>query len=129
MHFPLFFHQSNGAEGLYFSFQHPLNEEDAIPLQEYLASRLLNLEYFRTHGQLQIKEVNGEIQTRRFLYYKRRPTLDELPWPQGYGNVHLESLAIHDKPQWLKIMAFTYSDRQYQSPLPFPDLIDYLFAT
>jgi hypothetical protein len=128
MTFPLFTHQSNGAEGLYFPFQAPLNEEDAVPIQEHLAAKLGVLGYYRTHGNLQTKEVNGVIQTRRFLYYKRRPSLDEMPWPQAYGNLHLECFALDQKPQWLKIMAFTYADRQYQLPLPFQDLMDHLFA-
>jgi hypothetical protein len=129
MTFPLFVHQSNGAEGLYFPFQHPLTEEDAVPLQEHLAAKLGDLGYYRTHGNLQTKEVNGVVQTRRFLYYKRKPSLDESPWPQAYGNLHLECFALDQKPQWLKIMAFTYSDRQYQPPLPFQELMDHLFAS
>jgi hypothetical protein len=48
---------------------------------------------------------------------------------QLYGNILIEKIAVNNKPNYLKFLATFYSDRLYQEPNPFDELLDRIFDT
>jgi hypothetical protein len=46
---------------------------------------------------------------------------------QLYGNVAIEKITLNNQPNYLKVLATFYSDRLYQDPMPFEELVNQLF--
>jgi hypothetical protein len=46
-----------------------------------------------------------------------------MPLEQKFGNIHVEFLTINDKPDYIKLMANVYSDRNYREAESFENLL------
>jgi hypothetical protein len=90
---------------------------------------MLQLPYNLYHGITEMREESGYIRTKEEYYFKPVVTSSEIPVSQQNGNITLELNVLNDQVQYLKIVATTYSGRNYREPLPFHELINHLFPT
>jgi hypothetical protein len=65
-------------------------------------------------------------------YYLKTPIsrniIENQKIEQKFGNILLELIFINDKPLYLKLLATTYSDRMYNLPYPFENLLNVIFS-
>jgi hypothetical protein len=76
-----------------------------------------------------MEEINDQVKVTQKFYFKppiKLPTQNELI-SQLYGNIVIEKVSLNNQPNYLKFLATFYSDRLYQDPNPFDQLLDRLF--
>jgi hypothetical protein len=125
----LFNHKSNGASGFYFLLKAPLKEREALWIQEWIGERIVSqCGYRRVHSSFRSRVQSDKIEDTRLLYFKPPIPSGEGPFDQKYGNLHLEFFSRENKPVWIKLMGFYYSDSMYREPLPFDAISEVLFS-
>ena len=105
-------------------------ENGNIPLEmimELMKNELLLLGYRLVNSDRRITEDNNKIQTIE-RYCCKPPIAKEMPMDQYFGNILIELFLTDQAPVRLKLMANIYSDRLYDTPKEFTDLINYLFG-
>ncbi len=115
--------QSNGFYVLCDGF---LEEEESIFILEFLKDKMIELGYYMNHSSKDIYEQSGNIKTLISYYLKPKLSGFNFPLEQGFGNIHLEFLMINNKPDYLKLMANVYSDRNYKESESFEALLEAL---
>ncbi|HAQ70853.1 hypothetical protein N9P66_03875 [Salibacteraceae bacterium] len=96
-------------------------------LAEIIKQKIIDLGYMVTHAEYADYSENDKLCRKEWLYLKtpHRMRIGTPPFNQLYGNIQLES--IQKDTMKFKLLATTYSDRNYNSPLPFDDLVDAIF--
>jgi hypothetical protein len=94
---------------------------------EYIREKLELDDYRLVHADRKIKE-KGKLVTALEKYYLKPPLSAEIPIDQKFGNVILELSYENNSPSKFKLMANIYSDRLYNSPKSFEDLIHLIFS-
>jgi hypothetical protein len=109
---------------------YPQYEQGKISLtfiMEFIREKLELDNYRLVHADRKIKE-QGKMVTALEKYYLKPPLSAEIPIDQKFGNVILELSYENNSPWKLKMMANVYSDRLYNQPKPFDDLISLIFG-
>ena len=96
-------------------------------LSEIIKQKIISLGYMVTHAEYADYSEKDKLCRKERLYLKTpyRMRIGTPPFNQLYGNIQLES--IQKDTLKFKLLATTYSDRNYNSPLPFDDLVDTIF--
>jgi hypothetical protein len=109
---------------------YPANGEYPLSIEfimEYIREKLELTGYRLVHADRKMTESGGKV-TALEKYYLKPPISAEVPIEQKFGNVILELSHENDRPVKFKMMANIYSDRLYQEPYSFEDLIVLLFG-
>lgn len=120
---------SSYARGFAITFEEPLTEKTFDKIFLAFAHRVLALGYNQVSLDRKMEEVNEQVKIIEKFYFKpplRIPDLNELI-AQLYGNIVLEKVSVNNQTSYLKFLATFYSDRLYQDPMPFDQLLDRLF--
>ena len=72
---------------------------------------------------------DGQLsQLDRFYFKLPLSSRIEVPYKQSWGNLTLEHKLIDEKTIFVKLMANTYSDRNFEDARDFGSLVERLFA-
>lgn len=94
---------------------------------ELIKERIIDQGYIATHSEFTISEMKHQLHKKEWFYLKtpHQMRIGKPPFEQRFGNIQLE---MNEKTKTtLKLTATTYSDRNYNPPLPFEDLVDAIF--
>lgn len=116
-------YESPQSNGFYMLCEDFLDSRQSKFMLEYFKEKLISLSYYLNHSSRDIFEQKGNVNTRLRYYLKPKLANLEMPLEQKYGNIHLEYLSINDKPDYIKLMANVYSDRNYQDAESFDELL------
>lgn len=116
-------YKSTQSNGFYVLCENFLDTKTSVFLMERIKEGILDLNYYQNHSSKEVYEERNNIKEKLVYYFKYKVKNYELPLDQSYGNIHLEMLSINDKPDYIKLMANIYSDRNYKDALEFEDLL------
>lgn len=120
---------SQYAKGFAITFEEPLTDKTFDSIFLAFAHRVLALGYHQVSLDRKMEEINDQVKVTQKFYFKppiKIPIQNELI-SQLYGNIVLEKVSLNNQPNYLKFLATFYSDRLYQDPNPFDQLLDRLF--
>ncbi len=121
--------ESKYARGFAITYEAPLDEQTFSLLFLALAHRVLALGYRKVSLDRKMEEINEQVKVTDKYYFK--PPLKDIVEnqliSQLYGNIAIEKISVNNQPNYLKVLATFYSDRQYQDPKPFDQFLDHLF--
>ncbi|MEQ8360744.1 MAG: hypothetical protein RH860_14730 [Cytophagales bacterium] len=116
-------YQSLQSNGFYVLCENFLDSKNTRFVLEVLKDQLLAMGYYQNHSSRDIFEENDNLKTKISYYLKPKFSNYEIPLEQKFGNIHLECLFINDKPDYIKLLANVYSDRNYKEAESFDDLL------
>ena len=117
---------SSMANGFALSYNVDISKQHFQFIFDYLADRVKVLDYKLANSDITITDKPDFIETKEKHYLKPLVGSGQL-LNQQYGNVLIEHVLINEKPSYLKLVANTYSDRNYSNPLDFDELLEHLF--
>lgn len=124
------FHQYNSpqANGFFINMRLGISPESFPFLMDLFKERVLECGYSVYTSDRKYKEsALGRMKSLDKHYLKPQLGVDiEVPINQRYGNVLLEYTAIDETPEYLKVMASVYSDRNYRKAGAFGELMEVL---
>lgn len=95
-------------------------------LMELIREMLEHEGYRLVHADRKIMEKGKQVSSLE-KYYLKPPLSPQTPIDQKFGNVILELSFLNHSPVKFKLLANVYSDRLYNEPRTFQDLITVLF--
>lgn len=95
-------------------------------LMEFIREMLENEGYRLVHADRKMIEKGKQVSSLE-KYYLKPPISSITPIDQKFGNVILELSFLNHSPVKFKMLANIYSDRLYNKPRTFQDLITLLF--
>ncbi len=119
-------YRSPYANGFILYPDHATDELPATFLMEYIRERLEEEGYRLVHADRKLTEKGKEVYSLE-KYYLKPPLSPDIPIDQLFGNVIVELSFRNNKPSKFKMIVNIYSDRLYQKPRQFEDLIYLLF--
>ncbi len=120
---------SKYARGFAITYEEVFTPQTFSNLFLAFAQRVLALGYQQVSLDRKLEEINDQVRSTEKFYFKpplQLPVEHELI-SQLYGNVAVEKITLNNQPNYLKVLATFYSDRLYQDPLPFEELVTQLF--
>ncbi|MFY0591443.1 hypothetical protein [Roseivirga sp.] len=120
--------ESQYSNGFAITFNEEFTPENFQFVFDYLKERGLTLGYKLAQADRRILDKDTYEETIEKWYLK--PNTEEGGMGianQKYGNILIEKVEIDRKPNYLKLMANIYQDRQYTEAKPFSELIELLF--
>lgn len=120
---------SKYARGFAVTCEEPLTEKTFDKIFLAFASRVLALGYSQVSLDRKMEEINQQVKVTEKFYFKpplKIPLQNQLI-SQLYGNIVIEKVSVDNQPNYLKFLATFYSDRLYQEPMPYDQLLDRLF--
>ena len=126
------FFKMNGSNGIAISYDSFYTPKEFQHLFDYLKDRVKNLAYLHHSSHRLVYEKKDYLETIQKHYLKPPIKLPENndfrnAIDQHYGNVLIEYILIDEKPSFIRFLALTYSDQNYQNALPFEQLIQKIF--
>ena len=118
---------STMANGFALTYNPEIPPQSFQYLFDYLAERVLTLEYKQANSDVMISEKGDIIETKEKHYLKPISSPALTKTEQHYGNILIEYIKINDQPSYIKVMASTYADQLYSPPLDYDELLEYLF--
>ncbi len=125
----LFYYNTDQSNGFLYYFEKGANTDDIHFLVQLFADRVKKLGYMVNHQEEEVTEAENFLKTKQVVYLK--PKLKyrmETPYQQLFGNIHIECVWHDGEPYYIKVMANYYSDRAYDLPSSFDDLVAHLFV-
>jgi hypothetical protein len=116
------------ADGIILHKNYRIKEKELIYLFDYFKEACIKNAYTLYVSDRKITEENNSIKTKDKHYLKPKLNYSEPPLSQLYGNVIIELVYTNNEFEYLKFMTNKYSDRLYQNPLPFEDLMEKIFV-
>lgn len=116
-------YESPQSNGFYILCEDFLDIKESQFFLEFIKDQVADLGYIKNHSSKEIFEESGNVKTKFTYYLKPKPENYELPLDQKFGNIHLECLFINDQPDYIKLLANIYSDRNYKNADSFDDLL------
>jgi hypothetical protein len=116
------------ANGFFFNTGFNFPPEHYAFLIDYFKELVLEADYrLYLSDTKTIEGPNGIKTTDR--HYLKPGKIDAVDFPidQKYGNISIELVKLDEQPSYVKVMSGVYSDRNYQDPEPFSDLVAQLF--
>jgi hypothetical protein len=120
---------SKYARGFAITYEEVFTPQTFSNLFLAFAQRVLALGYQQVSLDRKLEEINDQVRSTEKFYFKpplQLPVKDQLI-SQLYGNVAIEKISLNNQPNYLKVLATFYSDRLYQDPMPFDELVNQLF--
>lgn len=120
---------SKYARGFAITYEELFTPQSFSNLFLAFAQRVLALGYHKVSLDRKLEEINDQVRSTEKFYFKpplQLPVEDQLI-SQLYGNVAIEKITLNNQPNYLKVLATFYSDRLYQDPMPFEELVTQLF--
>jgi len=124
------FHQykSPQANGFFINMKLGIPQESFPMLMDLFKERVLDVGYSLYTSDRKYKEVPTGMKRIDKHYLKPQIGIDiEPPIDQRFGNILLEYTAIDETPEYLKVMASVYSDRNYRKASAYEELMEILF--
>lgn len=124
-----FLHSEPASKGFYFNGETPWTSRDYDFFIHYLLEIIKDLGYALKNTKREVVEENGRLKTFERFYLK--PSLKfrkEAPYQQLYGNVLVEHLQEENQTVLVKLMTYTYDDRNFQAPFDFEIFMDQLLT-
>ena len=119
---------TNSSNGIAISFSPYFEKAEFAYLLDYFGSRILDaFPYKKANNDVRVSAKKNSVETIERLYLKPKTNFSQ-PINQYFGNILLENIQVDDQPQLLKIVANTYSDRNYSDPDDFVNLASHLFS-
>lgn len=125
--FTIHLFQSPAANGFALLWEPGFSPQQFTFLLDLWRDRVLATGYRLANTDRQIREKGSMVQTTEKHYLKPPLTKNQPLTEQRFGNVLLEYVLTDRQPEFIKVMATTYSDRLFSQPQPFDDLLDQLF--
>ena len=120
--------EEENRKGFIFFHDPTISADDFSYLFDYLKDRLLELGYC-LHSMDELKKSHARY-AEQVEKYILMPPAAEVPGSslcnQLYGNITLDYIKINRHPGYLRLMANSYADAYFSTPLPFTDLLDKL---
>lgn len=114
------------SNGFAVTYTDQIGKEAFQFLFDYLAQKTATLGYRLTNSDYLITDKGHFTETKEKHYLK--PTIStESVIDQQFGNILIEHVLVDDQPSYIRLAAHGYSDRSYQPPLPFHELMNHLF--
>jgi len=121
--------KNDGIEGIAIDLDD--TDSSSLEWQVYIQSLLVKLKalhYVKQYAAVETSKKNTDTLTEYKHYYKPSFRLNKsLPADQLYGNVSIELKYLNNKLYRLLFKVNTYSDRSYQAPKEFLELLKHLF--
>ena len=124
----LFQLRTSRSNGLIFMNQDKSKSNDFQFYFDWLAKKVLELEYKRSNADVTIIDQEGVIETVEKYYLKPKTELSTKPIAQKFGNILIELFKKNDEYSHIKLLANNYSDRNYQKHFEFEFLAEYLLT-
>lgn len=120
---------SKTSNGFAVALNTNLNKQEATYLLDWMASKILELDYKKMNSDITVTDKEDSVQTlsKHYLKPRNKPSQTGKQIDQQYGNVLIELTLTDDQPNYLKFVANTYSDHKYKEPLAFEKLAEFLF--
>lgn len=118
--------QSKYANGILISPGDALPFEYLVFLMEHIKDRLIAWNYRLVQSDRKINEKDNNVHSIE-KYYLKPPLSSGKPIDQHFGNIIIELILVNNTAIKLKTIANIYSDRMYNDPRKFEDLISLLF--
>lgn len=123
----LYILDSKAASGFYFRIVPPFTAGNIYFFFDALRDKILQEDYhlYTSHRKVYLKNGKTEITE---MHYLKPPVSAEMVFPQDqmYGNIQIDLVSIEGEPQYIKLMASVYSDRNYSEPRDFSLLMEKL---
>ncbi len=132
LHSPInaFVVENPGYSGFYFTLDDQFEGVNSDFLLDFFRDRVLGLEYhLYTSSRSHFDKGKRVEQTDRHYLKPNYSNQLQPPLDQHFGNLNLEKISVDGKPSYLKVMATTYNDANYQPPRAFSGLIDHLLGS
>lgn len=121
------FYESPQANGFFINLKLGISEQSFPFLMDLFKERVLASGYTIYTSDRKYREVPTGMKRIDKHYLKPELGVEiETPINQRFGNVLLEYTAINEKPEYLKVMASVYSDRNYRKADTFEELMEVL---
>lgn len=119
--------QSNLSNGFAVSYDDEIGPTNFQFLFEFFSDRILEQEYRRANADTTVTAIGEQVETVE-KYYLKPKVGQQSPFDQRFGNVLIEHVSIDGYPSYVKLLANTYSDRNYKNADSFEKLADFLFS-
>jgi len=120
--------ESQYSNGFAITFNEEFTPENFQFTFDYLKERGLAQGYKLAQADRRILDKDTYEETIEKWYLKPNGEDDGTGIVnQKYGNILIEKVAIDRKPNYLKLMANIYQDRQYTKAQPFSELVELIF--
>lgn len=120
-------HKSPYANGFYFHFGNYVSVREFSFLFDWMRNQSLELGYNLYTSDTIYSEKETFVEKREKHYLKPSGSASVPPIDQRFGNILIEQVWIDDQPNYIKMMAMVYSDRNYTVALPPSELFAALF--
>ena len=124
-----YLHESSLSNGFYVKAEDPWDDQDYSFLIQYWIQTLKSKGYVLKRAQREHCEEGGLLKGLEEFYLK--PSLKfrrQLPYEQFFGNIHIQHRSVNGKSKLVKLLANSYSDRNYKLAYDFEDLIHFIFV-
>lgn len=119
---------SNSSNGFAISWNSNLGKSEFTYLFDWMCDKVLELDYKKSNSDTTITDKGNIVETVSKHYLKPQNKLNSAgPIDQKFGNVLIELILTNDQPSYLKFVANTYNDHQYNKALGFEKLAEFLF--
>lgn len=94
---------------------------------EAIKEKINTLGYSAANAEFSVSEIDDLLCRKEWIYLKTpyQTRIGKPPYAQRFGNIQLEM--NQQKKSTIKLLATTYSDRNYLTPQPFEELVEALF--
>lgn len=118
---------SKAASGFYFRISPPFDTKNIYFFFDALRDKVLQEGYYLYTSHRKVFLKNGKTEISEMHYLKPPASSDmTLPQDQMYGNIQIDLVIVEGEPQYIKLMASVYSDRNYSEALNFSLLMEKL---
>jgi hypothetical protein len=122
-------HASDGSSGFYFSQELPWTREDYQFITHYFKEIILGEGYRLNNSRRRAVMEDGKlIQLDSFYFKLPLSSRIEVPYQQSWGNISLEHKLLDERTLYVKLMANTYNDRNFEPARDFESLMKRLFS-
>jgi hypothetical protein len=121
----------SSAQGIAITYHSSIEVNHFLHLFDLWKDRILREGYILNIAERQFFNEKDHVKKVEKYYLKTpisRNIIENQKIEQKFGNILLELIFINDKPLYLKLLATTYSDRMYNLPYPFENLLNVIFS-
>tara|TARA_R110002049_G_scaffold120471_9_gene274915 strand:+ start:5222 stop:5824 length:603 start_codon:yes stop_codon:yes gene_type:complete len=124
-----FYYDTEQSNGFLHYFEKGTPKDEVHYLLELFSARVKKLDYSINHQEEQMSEEESFVKIKEVIYLKPKLRYRmETPYQQLYGNIHIECVWHDGEPYYIKVMANYFSDRAYDLPSSFDELVAHLFV-
>jgi hypothetical protein len=121
----------SSAQGIAISYHSSIEKIHFLHIFDLWKDKILMEGYILTIAERQFFNEKDHVKKVEKYYLKpdnSKNSIENQKIEQKFGNILLELIFIDDKPLYLKLLATNYSDRMYNLPYPFENLLTVIFS-